>query len=348
MDHRDAPGTRDITPLTVAPVSPITRPLRIVLPGGSGQIGQVLARYFQERGHFVTVLTRGPYTAPWLTVHWDGEHAGSWTEHLEGADVCINLAGRSVNCRYTAANRQVIYDSRISSTRLLGNVIAGLAEPPRVWLNASTATIYRHALDRQMDEATGELGGNELIAEGRRAPDTWNFSIRVAKDWEAEFFRADTPRTRKVAMRSAITMSPTTRNAFCILLNLVRMGLGGKQGNGRQSVSWIHEEDFARAVEFLIAHEELEGPVNFAAPNPLPNREFMAALRDAWGIPNGLPIPALAMELGAFFLRTESELVLKSRRVVPGRLLSAGFTFDFPEWAEAAEDLVSKWMHRHD
>src|SRR6266704_1290319 len=181
----------------------LARPLRIVSPGGSGQVGQVLARYFQERGHHVTVLTRGPHTAPWQTVHWDGQNPGLWTQYLEGADVCINLTGRSVNCRYNEENRAAIYNSRILSTRLLGEVIGGLADPPLVWLNASTATIYRHALDRPMAEQTGELGGNEL-----NVPDTWNFSIRVAKDWEAAFFDAPTPRTRKVAMRSAIILSP--------------------------------------------------------------------------------------------------------------------------------------------
>lgn len=318
------------------------------MPGGSGQVGRVLGQYFQERGYHVTVLTRLPYAETWQTVHWDGENPGPWTEYLEGADVCINLAGRSVNCRYHAANRAAIYNSRINSTRLLGQVIAGLADPPRIWLNASTATIYRHALDRPMDEATGELGGNELIGPRRHAPATWNFSIRVAKDWEATFFAAETPRTRKVALRSAIIFSPVAGNAFAVLLNLVRFSLGGAQGNGRQFVSWIHELDFARAVEFLIARADIEGPVNVASPHPLPNREFMAILRDAWGIPNGLPAPAPLIELAAIFLRTESELVLKSRRVIPGRLLHAGFRFRFPEWPQAAEDLVHRWRHRFD
>ncbi len=324
------------------------RPLRIVLPGGSGQVGRVLARYFQEEGHHVTVLTRLPYAETWQTVHWDGRTIGPWTEYLEGADVCINLTGRNVNCRYTAANRAAIYESRIRSTRLLGEVIAGLADPPKVWLNASTATIYRHALDRPMDEATGELGGYEWIGPHRRAPGTWNFSIQVAKDWEAAFFAPQTPRTRNVALRSAITFSPAPGNAFAILLNLVRFGLGGAQGNGRQFVSWIHDLDFARAVEFLINREDMDGPVNVASPHPLPNREFMAVLRDAWGIPNGLPAPAPLIELAAVFLRTESELVLKSRRVIPGRLLEAGFEFKFPAWAEAADDLVNRWRHRFD
>jgi hypothetical protein len=199
-----------------------------------------------------------------------------------------------------------------------------------------------------MDEATGELGGNELVSQKRRAPDTWNFSVHVAKDWEAALFDAETPRTRKVALRSAITFSPTSGNAFQVFLNLVRLGLGGTQGNGHQYVSWIHEADFARAIEFLIDHEELAGPINIAAPNPVPNREFMEALRDAWGMPNGFPAPAPLIEIGAFFLRTESELVLKSRRVVPGSLLDAGFEFKFPDWHEAAEDLVRQWRHRND
>ena len=321
----------------------LTRALRIVLPGGSGQVGRMLARFFAECGHHVTVLTRGPYTAPWQTVHWDGASRGPWIETLKGADVCINLAGRSVNCRYNEANRKQIYESRIGTTRLLNAVIAELEEPPHVWLNASTATIYRHALDREMDEETGELGGGERITRRRRAPETWNFSVGVARDWEAAFFETPTPRTRKVAMRSAIVLSPAPGNAFAILSHLVRLGLGGWQGSGRQYVSWIHEADFARAVAFLIAREDLDGPVNIAAPNPLTNREFMEALREAWDMPNGLPAPWPIPQIAAFLLRTETELVLKSRCVAPGRLLDAGFEFQFPRWPEAAEDLVRQW-----
>jgi len=316
------------------------RPLRIVIPGGSGQVGQVLARYFQRRGDHVVILTRGPHTAEWETVHWDGQMPGIWTEYLEGADVIINLTGRSVNCRYTPANRVDIYNSRIVSTLLLGEVIGALAHPPSVWLNASTATIYRHALDRPMDEKTGELGANEP-----NVPDTWKFSMRVARDWETAFFKADTPRTRKIAMRSAITFSPASGNAFAVLSNLVRAGLGGKQGNGRQWVSWIHEDDFARAVEFLIMHEDMAGPVNIASPYPEQNREFMATLREAWDMPNGIPAPRPLLELAAFVMRTESELVLKSRRVIPTRLLEAGFRFQLPHWAHAAEDLVERWRN---
>ena len=324
----------------------IAHPLGIVIPGGSGHVGSLLAHSFQERGHRVTVLTRSPYAASWNTVHWDGLHTGPWVEHLEGADVCINLAGRSVNCRYTAANREEIYRSRIETTQLLGDVIAGLADPPKVWLNASTATIYRHALDRPMDEFTGELGGDEMLTAWRRVPETWNFSIRVARDWEAAFYAAVAPRTRKVALRSAIVMSPEPGGAFSTLLKLVRWSVGGAQGNGRQFVSWIHGLDFARAVELLVENDEFEGPVNLAAPNPLPNREFMGTLREAWGMPNGIPAPSPLVELAALFLRTEAELVLKSRYVVPARLLRAGFEFEFPVWSEAAGDLVRRVRQR--
>jgi uncharacterized protein (TIGR01777 family) len=309
--------------------------MRIVIPGGSGQVGSILARHFHAQGHAVTVLSRRPRPAPWRVEPWDGLTPGAWVAELEQSDVCINLAGRSVNCRYGAANRRAIYDSRIRSTVLLNQVIASLDRPPRLWVNASTATIYRHALDRAMDEASGELGENEP-----GAPDTWCFSIDVAKRWEAAFFATSTPRTRKIATRSAITFSPDRGGAFDILSGLVRRGLGGTQGPGTQYVSWIHEADFARAMDLLIAREELSGVVNLASPNPLPNRDFMRALREAWGVRIGLPSPAWMVEIGAFALRTESELVLKSRRVVPGRLLAAGFQFLFPEWPAAARALV--------
>jgi uncharacterized protein len=327
--------------------SPLSlRPLRIVIPGGSGQVGNLLARSFHEQGHFVTVLTRSPFAVPWQTVHWDGEQAGPWVETLEGADVCINLAGRSVNCRYNAKHRREIYASRIGTTRLLNSAIAELPNPPRVWLNASTATIYRHALDRPMDEVTGQLGGNELDSDARHVPSKWNFSTRVARDWESAFFETPIPGTRKVALRSAIVFSPAPASTFAIFLNLVRVGLGGTQGNGDQFVSWIHETDFVRAIEFLIRRDDIEGPVNIAAPSPLPNREFMQALREAWDMPNGVPAPWPLLEIAAFVLRTESELVLKSRRVVPRRLLEAGFHFKFSEWPDAAEDLVNQWRNR--
>lgn len=316
--------------------------MRIVIPGGSGQVGHLLARDLHSAGHEVIVLSRHPHSAPWRVELWDALTPGPWVDLLEGSDVCINLTGRSVNCPYNESNRRDIYESRIRSAALLNDVIASLQHPPSVWLNASTATIYRHALDRPMDEATGELGGNEP-----GAPNTWNFSIRVAKAWEDVFFSRPTPLTRKVALRSAMTFSPDPGGVFDVFLNLVRRGLGGTIGPGTQFVSWIHEADFVRAVEFLIAREELAGTVNLASPNPIPNREFMRALRDAWGARLGLPAPKWMLEIGTFLMRTESELVLKSRRVVPARLLHVGFQFLYPEWPAAARELVSRWRATH-
>jgi uncharacterized protein len=319
-----------------------TKALRIVIPGGTGQIGQILIRHLCGRGHHVTVLTRnapGPKKdwVPWRTMAWDAESLGGWVSALEGADVLINLAGRSVNCRYTPSNRREILESRVRSTQVLGDAIRGLRQPPKVWINASTATIYRHSFDRAMDEASGEIGGREADA-----PASWRFSIDVATQWEASFFGATTPGTRKVAVRGGMVMGPDSRGIFGQFLRLVRLGLGGAAGSGKQYLSWIHDQDFARAVDYLIEQEEIAGVVNVTAPAPLPNRDFMRAVREAWGIGYGLPAREWMLSLATFVHRTESELLLKSRRVVPGRLMEHGFQFEFPTWPEAARDLVRR------
>lgn len=311
--------------------------MKIVIPGGTGQVGTVLARAFAADGHEVVILSRGAVTSAARVVLWDAETLGPWAAEIDGADVVINLAGRTVNCRYNATNRREILESRVKSTTVVGQAIAAASRPPRVWLQSSTATIYAHRYDAPNDEATGILGGVEP-----NAPDTWRFSIDVAKGWEEAAQRANVPRTRKVLLRSAMTMSPDRGGIFDTLLGLVRRGLGGTCGDGRQYVSWIHDADFTRAIRWLIDHE-LDGPVNLSSPNPLPNAEFMRTLRRAWGAPVGLPATAWMLELGAVFLRTESELILKSRRVVPGRLVDSGFVFQFPDWSAAAADLCSRW-----
>lgn len=312
--------------------------MKVVIPGGSGQVGALLARAFRGDGHEVVVLSRSPAAGPWRAVPWDGETVGGWAGELEGADVVINLAGRSVNCRYHAANRRAIMDSRLKSTSALGLAIARAKRPPAVWLQASTATIYAHRYDAPNDEAGGILGGDEA-----GAPGTWRFSTDVAKAWEAAAAEAPTPGTRKVLLRTAMVMSPDRGGVFDVLLGLVRRGLGGKSGDGRQYVSWIHDEDFVRAVSFLIDRKDMTGAVNVCAPHPLPNAAFMRELRAAWGTRLGLPATAWMLEIGAVFLRTETELVLKSRRVVPGRLLGSGFAFRFPHWREAAQELCARW-----
>jgi uncharacterized protein (TIGR01777 family) len=246
-----------------------------------------------------------------------------------------------VNCRYTAANRKEIFESRVLSTRVVGQAIARAAKPPRVWLQASTATIYAHRYDQPNDEHVGILGGYESSA-----PDVWRFSIDVALAWEREFRVAAVEGTRKVSLRSAMTMSPDHGGIFDTLLALVRRGLGGTAGSGRQFVSWIHYEDFISALRWLIDHDYMQGVVNVAAPNPLPNAEFMRLLRRAYGACFALPASEWMLEVGAVFMRTETELILKSRRVVPTRLLEGGFNFKFPTWDEAARDLCREWRGR--
>jgi uncharacterized protein (TIGR01777 family) len=312
--------------------------VKIVIPGGSGQVGTLLARAFSAEGHEIVVLSRTPAPAAWRVVCWDAQTLDDWAKEIDGADVVINLVGRSVNCRYSAVNRRLIKESRVNSTRAVGKAIASAPLPPRVWLQASTATIYAHRYDAPNDEATGILGGSE-----QDAPDTWRFSIDVARAWEEEANETATPHTRKVLLRSAMTMSPDPDGVFSVLLGLVRYGLGGASGDGRQYVSWIHDQDFIRAIHWLIDHPELDGPVNLASPNPVPSEEFMRTLRRAWGISFGLPATEWMLELGALLLRTETELVLKSRRVIPTRLLGSGFQFQFPDWSAAAADLCTRW-----
>ena len=308
---------------------------RIVLAGGSGLLGTLLARLFAAGGMDVVVLTRDPrpLAGPARLARWDGKTLGAWTAELEGALALINLAGRSVDCRYHARNRRLILESRIESTRVLGQAIARCARPPRVWLNAGTATIYRHSLDRDMDER-GE------IAATPEAKDA--FSIEVATAWERAFDEASTPATRKVLLRTAMVLSNGNNSAFPALRRLTRLGLGGRLGTGRQFVSCIHQVDFCRAVEWLLEREDLSGPMNLAAPHPRPMAEVMATLRRLLGVPLGLPAPRWLLEVGAFFLRTETELVIKSRRVVPARLLASGFEFRFPRIEEALRDLLGR------
>ncbi|WP_129309172.1 TIGR01777 family oxidoreductase [Streptomyces sp. L2] len=309
--------------------------MKIVIPGGTGQVGTVLKRELTAAGHDVVVLTRRPATPG--EVAWDGRTLGPWAGEIDGSDVVVNLAGRSVSCRYTATNLRAMMDSRVDSAQVVGEAIAAAARPPRLWLQMSTATVYAHRHDAPNDERTGVIGGAEP-----GVPGYWAYSVDIAKAWERAQEEADTPHTRKVALRSAMVMSPDRGGVFDVLLRLARLGLGGPVAGGAQYVSWIHDRDFARAVAFLAERDDLSGPVNVAAPEPLPQRMFMHDLRAAWGVPVGLPATAWMAGLGALALRSDTELLLKSRRVVPGRLLDAGFAFDHPRWDGAAADLVAR------
>ena len=307
---------------------------KLILAGGSGFLGAVLAEYFTARGMEIIILTRRPKQRADTTreVRWDGATAGDWLGELDGARALINLAGISVNCRYHARNRKLMLDSRLDSTRVLGEAMARCANPPPVWLNSSTATIYKHTFGPAWDEG-GQIGG---CAEAKDI-----FSVFVAIEWERVFNEAITPRTRKVALRSAMVLGHAKNSVLPNLLRLGTLGLGGSLAGGRQFVSWIHEEDFCRAVEWIIGHDNLSGAVNLAAPNPVTNTEFMATIRKVCHAPIGLPAPRWLLEVGAFFLRTETELLIKSRRMAPVKLLAEGFVFRHPHLLPAIEQLVA-------
>ena len=315
--------------------------MKIILAGGSGQLGQILARHFSKRGDEIVVLSRQENSpqkhSNTRNVAWDARTQGDWCGELDGADVVINLAGRSVDCRYHKANRRKIIDSRVESTKAIVDAIAASANPPKLLLQSSTATIYSHRYDAPNDDVTGVIGGDEP-----NVPETWQFSIDVAKAWEAAATSVDLPQTRLVLLRSAMVMSPDAEGVFDVLTGLVKKCLGGRNGDGKQYVSWIHEDDFVAAIDYLITNKTLEGPVNIASPNPLPNADFMKELRQANGVKFGLPASRWMLEIGARLMKTETELLLKSRRVVPGKLLAAGFKFQFPRWAAACKDLGNR------
>jgi len=305
------------------------------MPGGGGQVGKVLRRGLSTAGHEVLVLSR---SAEDPGLRWDGRTLGPWQETIDGCDVVINLAGRRVHCRNGDPYLPEMMTSRTLSTRVIGWAIAAAQSPPKLWLQASTATIYAHRMDAPNDDLTGRLAGEEPDV-----PPAWNARVEIGKAWERELDLARTPNTRKVAMRSAITLSPDKGGAFDIMAKLARRGLLGTAGSGKQFVSWIHEFDFVRSVDFLIDHDEISGPVNLAAPDPRPNKEFNRILREALHAHIGIPAKGLVLELGGYLADGDSELVLKSRYVMPTRLLNAGFTFEYPRWELAAKELSDRW-----
>jgi uncharacterized protein (TIGR01777 family) len=304
---------------------------KIILAGGSGFLGGLLADSLARRGYEMVALTRAPRKPS--DILWDARAVGPWAKELDGAAAVINLTGRSVNCRYTQVNRRLILDSRVLSTRAIGEAIRACVEPPATWLNASTATIYKHSFDREMDE-NGEIAGDKDARD--------EFSVEVAQAWEGALNAAQTPRTRKIPLRLSMVFAPNEGTVYRVLRRLARLGLGGKLASGRQYVAWIHQEDFCRAVEWLLDNQALTGPFNLAAPQPLTNREMMAVLRRGVGAPFGLPAAAWMMEIGAFVLRTETELMLKSRRVVPAKLLQSGFQFNYPRLEEAIAEIEKR------
>ena len=292
---------------------------KIVIAGGTGFIGRYLKEEFNQEGYDVLIISRDVNHISW-------NDNGALKDALENAEVLINLAGKSVDCRYTKKNKKVILSSRVETTRKLQAIAEQCDHPPKLWINASTATIYRHSEDRAMDEETGETGTG--------------FSVEIAKAWEAAFFEKNLNNTRKVALRIAITLGKNG-GVMKPYLNLVKFGLGGQQGNGKQMFSWIHVEDLYRIIRFVMQEKDMEGVYNASAPGPVTNQVFMQALRKKLKPIIYLPSPSIFLKIGAFFINTETELVLKSRWVVPGKLTKAGFQFHYPSLDDALQDIIN-------
>ena len=302
---------------------------KIVLVGGNGYLGGVLAKYFSKIASEIIIIARknSPKKGNIKTIIWDGKTEGDWVEALDGADLVVNLCGKNVNCRYNTKNKKEIISSRVVPTTLLGNAIQKSNNPPKLWINITSATIYRHAEDYPQNEIMGEIGTG--------------FSIDVCKIWEETFYNFNTPNTRKIAFRMGIVLGKED-GVFPRLLNLVKLGMGGKQGNGEQYVSWVHEHDVARSVEYLIDHNDLKGNINCTSPEPVKNIRLMKEIRNVYKMSFGVPAPAWLLEIGAVVIGTETELILKSRWVLPTTLLESGFRFKYGHLDEAVKEILSE------
>lgn len=303
---------------------------KLILAGGSGQMGTAIKNHFKDLADEIIILSRSakPQQDNVKTIEWDGKTVGDWYKELENTDILINLAGKNVNCRYNKKNKKEIFDSRTNSIDSLSEAVKKCHVAPKLWIQCASATIYRHAEDRSMNEVNGEIG------EG--------FSVEVCKRWEKEFSERtiNFKETRKVILRTSLVLGKT-EGVFPRLKNLVRFGLGGKQGNGRQWVSWIHETDVAGMVEWIAEHNKIDGVINCTSPYPLQNKPFMKVIRQIYGMPFGLPAPTWLMELGAFVIGTETELILKSRWVVPDKIKESGYQFKLPLLQDAIRQILN-------
>lgn len=297
--------------------------MKIIIAAGTGFLGKNLEEYFMQKGDQVYILTRKPKRKN--EIFWDAKTLGEWKNLLENSDVLINLAGKSVDCRYTDKNKKEIYSSRIESTKVLQQAVDLCTNKPKIWLNASSATIYIHSEKQLNTEENGIIGDD--------------FSMNICKSWESEFFRSKTEYVRKVALRTSIVLG-NNGGAFPKLNILTKIGLGGKQGRGNQKISWIHIDDFCRAVEFVIANEDLTGEINITAPNPLSNNDFMRNLRKEMKVPFGLNAAVWQLEIASAVMGTETELLLKSRNVYPEKLIKNGFSFNYPDVGKALKNLI--------
>lgn len=298
--------------------------MKIIITATNGFMGKALVSYFKKE-HQIIALQRKTQANETNVNYcvWDGKTLGTWADEFEGADVVINLAGKSVDCRYNEKNKAEIFSSRLESTAIIGKAIEQCAVKPKLWINAASATIYQHSFV-PMTEKNGIIGSG--------------FSVEVCKAWEKAFNAFNHLNIRQITLRTAIVLG-SDGGVMTPFKNLTKFGLGGKMGNGKQMFSWIHILDVCRAIEFFMQHENTQGVYNLAAPNPVTNTNFMLALRKRYKRPFGLPMPNFLLEIGARMIQTETELILKSRYVIPERLLEAGFEFEYGEIEECLENL---------
>ena len=310
--------------------------MKIVIPGGSGFLGELLTRSFLSNSHEVLILGRKKplyLLSKARYMKWDAVHLGDWKKEIDGADVVINLAGMSIQCFFNQKNLEELRNSRILSTQVLGQAIEQSQKPPPLWLQLSSVGIYSHRLDAPNDEARGKIGSEPYPI--------WEKISQLIQDWEKTLWSSNTSRTRKVAVRCAMVMDIHKRSAFRVFLKLCKWGLGGSVGGGKQMLSWIHGEDFVRAMEFLMDKASISGPVNLSSPHPVSQKEFMQTMREVLGIKIGFPAPRWMVVLSSYITRIDSELILKSRYAFPKVLRDHQFTFRFPHCKKAMENLYS-------
>lgn len=312
--------------------------MKIVIPGGTGFLGRLLIESLLPEKHELVVLSRGGTSSQARLVPWDAQTLGEWAREIDGADAIINLTGQSVKCLHTDKNLKILRDSRTHSTQVIGQAIRQAQNPPLVWIQMSSATIYSHRFDAPNDEVNGKMG------EESNTPPSWQKIVNLIKDWEEVLYSSKTDNTRKVSARCGIVMGLNPGGAFDIFLKLSRYGLGGRVASGKQMISWIHEYDFIKSIQFLLTNKDIKGPVNLCSPYPVSQEDFMKVLRTTVGAKFGLPAPQWMIELSSYFTGIDPELSLKSRYVIPKILTDNQFSFYFPHWKDTAKDLFSKWQ----
>ena len=310
---------------------------KIIIAGGTGFLGQLLSQSFEKDGYDVVLLSRRSSLRPSYgkIVVWNAKTIGPWKEELEHAKALINLTGRSIDCRHTASNRIDILDSRINSTRVLGEAMSSCSNPPAVWFNASSMALY------------GQCIGNEPAHNENSPIHNKGFLEEVTVAWENEFFKFKIEGVRQVALRISFVLGQSS-GAFPLLNRLARMGLGGAQGSGDQWMSWLHENDWVAIVRFLCLQDQIEGAINLCSPSPVTNFQFMKGLREVvapFGL--GLPAPSFGVRLGCALFGSAPELALQSRRVVSVILEEQNFQFQYPSLRDAFRSLSPQSKSRN-